>query len=146
MATMFVDCPSCGRTQLFIKKDNSAYCYSCKKSFPQSEEFALIREDKMNQAKEESKRLKEEEEMFKRKQVQQPAQVPVPVPTQDDYEEQEQNVQQVNPKQGGVWQVAQVPSDFSMAIVNMQTQEVLDVNAALVKVLNDLDYIKKVIA
>ena len=44
----------------------------------------------------------------------------------------------------GDWELGEVPTNFGVAIVNRKTGETLDVMSALVKLLNDVDYLKKV--
>jgi hypothetical protein len=56
--------------------------------------------------------------------------VPVPRPTS---------------KKEALWEVAQVPTEYGIAIVNKKTNEAFDINSAIAKIMNDLEELKKLL-
>ena len=59
--------------------------------------------------------------------------------------EMEEEVPKPTSKKKKTWKVAQVPTEYGVAIVNEESNEVLDINSAIAKILNDLEELKKLL-
>ena len=76
----------------------------------------------------------------KKKKQEEEIEVPVPAPASEEHgakpEEKKEEVK-------GAWALRSVPQSFEPAIVNLDTEEAYDDKAAMVEILNKLDYIIK---
>ena len=80
----------------------------------------------------------------KKKKQEEEIEVPVPAPASEEHgakpeEKKEEKKEEVK----GAWALRSVPQSFEPAIVNLDTEEAFDDKAAMVEILNKLDYIIK---
>jgi len=73
-------------------------------------------------------------------------------PEEETEEEPEEEMEDEAPepkkklkKKDGVWKVMDIPSQYQPAIVNQETEEILDINTAMARLLNEMEKIKKLI-
>jgi len=141
---MLRKCPKCGKTRMFVNKEGKGKCYACgfKGNISEVNEMGLIKKNI------EKKEEYEEEEGYEE--------------TDDDSDENirgyDKEIETIRKKMPGrseavpvkkeiedIWSVQRVPTEYGLAIVNAETGEAIDVLTAVSRIMNDMEYMKKVL-
>jgi len=123
-------CPSCGKKKMFTNSKGLSKCYGCGFKQDVIKEEAELKAIKKEVVKKDDRTEEYDEEI-------------------KDLKKKISNIDRgdkmVEKEKEEVWSLQKVPIEYGLAIINSETEEAFDVMSALTKLLNDMEYLKKVL-
>lgn len=139
---MLRKCPKCGKNRMFVNKEGKGKCYACgfRGKIDEEVEMGFLKKNVEKKEEDEYEETEDDDD----------------IDNTEKYDREIETIRKKMPRNDvpspmkkkeieDVWSVQRVPTEYGLAIVNSESGEAIDVLTAVSRIMNDMEYMKKVL-